>query len=330
MNFWLPIFLIIKKNDYLLYSNDKYIPFFNKEVIDLLQRSPKSFTIKGFSIGGIQLEVFNKYREAISLNREEKIESKSFIETIKPFIIFYKSLNEYSQQTRELSPITLDFRNIVKNATDPQKTFFIDLPTKLGFNEKTLLEDRQALNTFISVINESISELRNVYTNLIERVENSILSSLNITSLSFPDYLNIINRKYQNIKRNILPTKLLQFYERLVSKHNIKQHWIEAICYIFINKPLDNIVDQEVEYVIDSIIKMINALDDYIDFDVDDSNAFKIHITSASEGYKDKQILLSNTNSQLIEELTNKIEKSLGNDEKLNIAALATILSKKL
>lgn len=68
----IPIFLIIKKEDYALYSNETYIPNLNKEVLDLLQRNPSDFQIRTFAVEGIRLDLFNKYREAINLKGKIK------------------------------------------------------------------------------------------------------------------------------------------------------------------------------------------------------------------------------------------------------------------
>ena len=50
---WLPSFLIIKKDDFALYSGDSYVPFFNKDVLDLLHRNSNSLYVKSFSVGGL-------------------------------------------------------------------------------------------------------------------------------------------------------------------------------------------------------------------------------------------------------------------------------------
>ena len=51
LDFWIPIFLFIKRDDYALYDNDIFQPFLNLDFIDYLIKYPQNITIKKFNIG---------------------------------------------------------------------------------------------------------------------------------------------------------------------------------------------------------------------------------------------------------------------------------------
>lgn len=114
--------MIIRKNDYTLYNETGiYIPTITREVLDILQKAPAGFAIKAFNVEGVKLDLFCKYREALNLNPDEEFTADSLVETIKPFLIFYKKLNKYTKQTRRLQKSTLEFRSVLAKATDPEK-----------------------------------------------------------------------------------------------------------------------------------------------------------------------------------------------------------------
>ena len=99
IDFWLPIFLFVKQQEFALYNGETFVLNINKELFELLQKRLNDFTIKAFDISGIKLELFNKYREFLNKERGENITSKSLMDTIRPFFNFYRGLNIYAKTT---------------------------------------------------------------------------------------------------------------------------------------------------------------------------------------------------------------------------------------
>lgn len=87
IDFWVPTYLFIKRQDYALYSISMgaYMPNVNIEFFELLQKHPSDFEIKAFAVDGVKLSFFNQYRRFVNLGDEFNIKSDKFIETIKPF-----------------------------------------------------------------------------------------------------------------------------------------------------------------------------------------------------------------------------------------------------
>ena len=145
LDFWIPTYLYIKRQDYALYNSSKgaYMPNVNEEFFDLLQKHPSDFEIKAFAVDGIKLGFFNQYRRFVNLGDEFNIQSDKFVETIKPFLFFYKRLNEYTRNTRKIEhQSTMRFRDVLATAKDPEKAFFEDLPEALGFNKGNLTDEK--------------------------------------------------------------------------------------------------------------------------------------------------------------------------------------------
>ncbi len=121
LDFWIPIFLFIKRDDYALYDKDIFHPFLNIDFIDILIRYPQNITIKAFNVQGIKLDWFNKYRALINRSSKDKATSEAFIDTIRPFLTFYRGLPEYSKRTQKLSDSALKLRDAISNAKDRRK-----------------------------------------------------------------------------------------------------------------------------------------------------------------------------------------------------------------
>ena len=92
IDFWVPTFLFIRREDFALFNENGYIPTLSDENLELIAKYPQHYSIKTFDIEGVKLDIFNSYRAFLNQSKESKFDNNSFIETIKPFIVFYKQL----------------------------------------------------------------------------------------------------------------------------------------------------------------------------------------------------------------------------------------------
>lgn len=335
IDFWVPIFLIIKKEDFALYSNETYVPDLKSDVLDLLLKRPSDFYIRAFAIEGVRLNLFNKYREVINLKKEDRIESTSFLETIKPFITFYnRSLNEYARTTNKLQKQSIDFRNVLAEATDPEKTFFEDLPWVLGYKDIELETNPQYLYNYVDTLQNSIRELRTCFSELLNRIEVYILETLGIKEKDYYIYKGIIEDKFKNVKEYLLPAKQKAFHSRIIAPLKDRNAWLNSISYVILNKPLENLLDNEEEYLLDRLAYSFSELFDFIDLhnvvDSKEKSILKVDITTLNDGKKTKQIVLPDNKKEESEKLEELLNSYLSNDKDVNIFALCQMLNKKL
>lgn len=266
VDFWIPTFLFIKKLDYALFQNDNFIPDLNLEIIDIITKNPRTFKIKAFNLEGVRQDLFNKYRTLIGNNESIVMNKKGFIDIIKPFLIFYKQLNNYSKNTKRLSKTSLSFREVIIDATDPEKIFFEDFPLALGYDLQKLRGDKKLLESFIEDIRNSINELRTCFDLLIDRIINKISNELFGEKLHFLDLKLKLFHRYENIKEYLLLPYQKSFLNRVYSDIEDKNSWISSISYSAFNKHLDNLNDNEEELLIDKLISIFRELDNLCDF----------------------------------------------------------------
>lgn len=327
---WLPTFILIRKDDIALYSNDTYVPYITKEVLELLQRNLNSFYIRSFYVEGIKLQFFEKYREAINL-KSTSINKDSFIETIRPFLTFYKHLNAYAKTTKEISTTAIKFREIIANATDPEVTFFESLPEALGFKEIIISQNPEAIGSFVTVLQDSIRSLRTCYDDFLKSIEKYILNIFKISKTDYIDYKPIIDNRYKSIIIDLMPYDVKNFHSRLVGKFVDRKTWIESVCYVVLNKPLENIKDSEKTFLLISLRDKIFQLDDYVEMHKsNDESIIRLHITQNKGNSLTKQVIIPNESLEEVNILQNKIESVFSSNDSLNMAALFQIIKNKL
>jgi hypothetical protein len=331
IDFWVASFLFIKRDDFALFGESGYIPFVNDEVLELIIKYPESYEIKAFEIDGVKLDLFNSYRVYLNQHSKEKLDNKSFIETIKPFLTFYRGLTEYSKNTKRLRKDTLAIRNAIANAKDPEKTFFEDFPIALGFNEDALVKSKEKLHSYISKLQDSIRELRTSYDSLLNRFEEFILSEFIGNTLSFEEYKLKLQERFRKLKKHLCLPHQKIFIQRLDSQLDDKMAWLNSIAQAVLGKPLETIKDEEEVILYEKFKTLILELDSLTniskaDVDEEREEILGIELSSFVDGIKKSLIRLPKTKHSELAKVEAAIKSKLTNDKSLNIVALATIL----
>lgn len=339
LDFWIPTYLYIKKQDYSLYgTNGAYIPNINMEFFELLQKHPDEYLIKAFDVTGVKVEIFNQYRKFLNVGELDSIKSDDFIETIKPFFFFYnKRLNDYAKHTRKFNhEQTIRFRDTLARAKDPEKTFFEDLPEALGY-DKEALQKPDKVQEFCYVINRAVKELRSCYTDMIDRVESRLLDALGIASYDYTEYVQEIRARLANVKVYLLTDRLKEFYRHVMAEFDNRTEWYQSICYTALEQPLERLRDDQEEKLTDSLIALFQECEKYSDisrmekgdkdevysFDLVSTRGGNVHAQTfrLPDSDKAKSDRLKNSICQLIAET--------GNDN-VSVCTLLKILNEKL
>ena len=264
IDFWVPIYLFIRQQDFALYgASGNYVMNINKELFDLLWKHPSDFSIKAFSVEGIKLEFFRKYRQFLRQDDTVALGKGTFANTFKPFLYFYKNLNEYAKTTQKFNnPNVAKFRDVLANAVDPEKVFFEDLPEALGYKGDSLTQDDEFIQDYLDRIREAVRELNACYPELIKRIESRLVDQLGLPN-EYTEYKKVLESRYSNVKKHLLTQKARTFLDRVLAPAETSQEFIERISSAILDKQLYKIKDKEEEALVDNIIYLFYELDRY-------------------------------------------------------------------
>jgi len=337
LDFWIPIFLFIKRDDFALFSkNEGYIPEITDSILYLFTRTAADYEIKSFNVHGIKLDLYNKYREFLQLKDADRINNQSLIESIKPFLVFYRDLNSYTKDTKRLSKETIGIRNTIKETQDPERLFFEEFPKSINMDLSEILKSDKHLEEYVNKLRTCIKELRSCYDELVNRVELFLVEEvLQGEDLSFETYKAQIKQRYHKLKEHMLLPQQVSLLIRLNSLLDDRNSWINSICQVILGKSLDSIKDNEEEilkekikiafYELDNLVSIADIHEEKIDQEV-----LKLQLTSFNKGMREETILIP---KEVSEETQNKIEelsKTLGSNKKLNLYLLMSLLKKQL
>ena len=265
LDFWIPVFLIIKKEDYSLYSSEgEYIPHLTPDIMDLIHKNPNRFQIKRLITEGVNLEFFHSYKELVGYNESNiKGLESSYITIYSNFLRFYRGLEEFSKNTKQLSPEAVGVRDAISKAKDPETALFELIPRALGFTSLSKVSKNNI--EFLDALKLAIKEIRTAYSNLVDTLERNILKSIGIKSSTFEESKSQIIEKFSSIDVNLISNDRVKiFYNRVMSPLDVKHAYWESIADAVLGKRLDKIQDNEIPYLIEQLKNNFNMLTDFI------------------------------------------------------------------
>lgn len=335
IDFWIPTFLFIRRDDFAIFNEEGYIPNLTDENLELIAKYPASYSIKTFDIEGVKLDIFNSYRTFLNQSTESKFDNNSFIETIKPFIIFYKQLPEYSKQTRRLSPAALKIRQAIVTSKDPEDTFFEAFPNALGTSLSTLQNDKSKLQNYTVCLKNAVRELRTSYDALVSRFEEFICNEFVGKTVDFEDYKEYLQKRFAKLKKHLLLSNQKTFVQRIDSALDDKKAWLNSIAQSITGKPLEIFADEDELLLYEKFKAMILELDSLNNIskdDIDENNEeiIGVKIDTFFSNINPKIVRFPKNKTEEIVQLKNALKKKLGDDKTSNIAAVLNLLKELL
>jgi hypothetical protein len=335
IDFWIPTFLFIRREDFALFNESGYVPSLSDENLELIAKNPKNYSIKTFDIEGVKLDIFNSYRAFLNQSKETKFDNISFIETIKPFIVFYKQLPEYSKQTKRLSAAALKIRQAIATSKNPEETFFESFPNALGISLNNLQKDKTKLQSYTTSLQNAVRELRTSYDGLVVRIEEFICNEFVGKVVDFDEYKNHLQKRYANLKKHLLLTNQKTFIQRIDSSLDDKKAWLNSIAQSVVGKTLENFTDEDEIILYDNFKSLILDLDSLTNIskaDIDESaeDVIGVKIDTFFSNINPKIVRVPKNKTQEIEKLKVGLKKKLGTDKTSNIAAVLNLLKELL
>jgi hypothetical protein len=335
IDFWIATFLFLKRDDFAIFNDDSYIPNLSEENLELIAKYPDKYSIKTFDIEGVKLDIFNSYRTFLNIATEDKFDNNSFIETIKPFIVFYKQLPEYSKNTKRLSSSALKIRKAIETSKDPEETFFEAFPNALGISLSILQKDKSQLQSYTRNLQDAVRELRTSYDELLKRFEDFICIEFVGRSVDFDAYKSYLQKRFSKLKKHMLLSNQKTFVQRLDSPLDDKKAWLNSIAQAVAGKTLEMFSDEDEILLYERFKSMILELDSLTkisntDIDESEEEVIGVKIDSFFSKIDPKVVRVPKSKSVEIEKLKNELKNKLGKDNTSNIAAVLNLLKELL
>ena len=336
IDFWIPTFLFLKRNDFALFSDEYgYVPTLSPDVFEMIGKVPHKYQIKAFDLEGVRLDLFNSYRGLMNLNEQLRFDNQAFVETIKPLLVFYIKLPEYSKNTQRLHRETIAIRESIAKSKDPEETFFKDFPTALGYSIDSLQRSAENLANYADRLQEAIRELRTCHDELINRFEKMILEDCIGKDMPFESYQVMLQKRFKKLKKHLLLSSQNTFTQRIDSDIDDSKAWLNGIAQALVGRGFDKFKDEDEILLHDRFRQMILDLDSLtnlssVEINTEQEEAIGLEFTSFAAGIQKNLVRLPKNKLEKALILESEVQRTLSKDKSLNIVVLTNILKKLL
>ena len=332
-------YLMTRLQNYAIYCESIYRPSIDSLFIDYLLKSPKDISLRVMNFSAIGQKILAGV--VITLNALHPTE-RPLVETSEPLEIARRlvatvmNVAPWVLRTRHLSKNAIKLRELIKNATDPNKVLFDDLPSL--FKEHEISLSKGDVQPIIHELSISLNEIVSAYPALMDSFKEQLCSELDVDDKSGGG-LEEINFRAKNIMQATGDFKLDAFAMRLAGYHGSTVD-IEGIVSLASDKPTRDWIDIDVSRArlrVAELSQQFNHVEAYGRVlnreDYRHAVAFTVGLNGTPRTYvseftvkKSQQKVISNLEKKLSEVLS--VEENLSDD--LVLAALANIGAKIL
>lgn len=314
--FWVPMFLIINKEDFALFhETNGFIPYLTDDVLDLIHKNPTNYSIKSYDVSGLNVNLLESYKELVQVGDTVLGAKSTFLSIFGNFLRFFRGLNEYTINTKKLSPKAINLREAIKNAKDPEDALFNQFPNALGFHSISLKDDEGKLESYTFHIQDAIREIRTAYDALLDRIEEKILHSFYCETTEFESYKSEIQSRLNGVNLSLLGTEQAIFYKRLISPLDDRASWLKSVADAALGKSIDKMIDEEEALLVTNLEEYLLGLiraSELHEFKSDENRKMvSIQLFGSTGNMINDKIIISNEYNKELESIRKQLKEKL-------------------
>ncbi|XWW48023.1 hypothetical protein JYG30_11525 [Fibrella sp. USSR17] len=338
IEFWVPTFLFIKRDDFAFFEDGVYIPELSSDILELMMKAPQNYAIKAFGVDAPRINLLNSYRHLFNQSTQIRFGNAAFIDTVRPLLTFYRALPDYTKQTKRLSKEALAIRAAVSMALEPEKTFFEDFPTALGYSFDSLQRQPDLVEVYFLQLTDAIREIRTAHDDLISRFEAFLQSEYATPGASFESYKARLQDRFDGLNRDLLMPEQRTLLLRIDSPLDDRIAWLNSLVQAITGRSSNNLRDTDEVLLYDKFRKQVRQLDNLhtlsnITVDEEHEEVFSLQIGTLIDGLRAQQeevIRMPAAKKKDVEQVEKKLRALLGTDSIVNIAALTNLIREQL
>ena len=210
-----------------VYEDDRFVVDLDSATFERIVKQPGSFQIQGCRVTGERKLVLSRFQSGLKITQSDA----TVVEVIRGLYRVFNNLPECTQKTRKLSQCAQTVRDLFKEAKEPERLLFADLPVALGvsaFSEHEIVQDN--IDRFFKSWNQTATEIVGYYANVINMIESQLC-----TALSANDWEELRLRAV-NIETNVAEATVKSFIARAANMTITREKWLESVAAAVVGK----------------------------------------------------------------------------------------------
>ena len=212
--------------------------------IDYLTNDPADVQVRWMNLSDASRRLLSELADVVrDLDEKNKLNHLEPIDVARGLVAIHDRLPPWTGRTQRLSRNAKRIRQLLKQANDPNRLIFDDIPNVL--NEAPDIEDGEAIRQIANYVREGLSELRLAYPAMLNRMREMLLTELQVPNAS-PSMLAELHARADNVRELGGDHRLEAFIVRL-GQFQGKNEDMEGLAGMAMNKPPQNWVDPDID-----------------------------------------------------------------------------------
>lgn len=212
--------------------------------MDYLAKDPDDIQLRWMDLSDVSRRLLSDMADLVrELDGENQLTDLEPIDVARGLVAIYDRLPSWVVHTQRLSGNAKRVRQLFKQANDPNKLIFDDIPHVLG--DGVEIGEKEILRRIANQMQEGLAELRQAHPALLHRMQETLLVELEVPNAS-PPMLAELRARAENIRQLGGDHRLEAFVVRLAQFQGSEDE-MESLASMASNKPLRNWVDSDID-----------------------------------------------------------------------------------
>ena len=212
--------------------------------IDYLAKDPADVQLRWMDLTEVSRRLLSEMADVVrELDEENELSHLEPIDVARGLVAIHDRLPPWVGRTQHLSRNAKRIRQLFKQAKDPNRLIFDDIPQVLG--DAPGVGEEEAMQRIAGQVREGLMELRQTYPAMLNRMREMLLAELQVPNAS-PAMLAELRDRAENIRELGGDHRLEAFIVRL-ARFEGRDEDMESLAGMAINKPPRGWVDPDID-----------------------------------------------------------------------------------
>ncbi|MDE2665979.1 MAG: ATP-binding protein [Acidobacteriota bacterium] len=212
--------------------------------IDYLAKDPKDVQLRWMDLTEVSRLLLSELADVVRhLDEENELSHLEPLDVARGLVAIHDRLPPWVNRTQRLSRNAKRVRQLFKQANDPNRLIFDDIPRVL--NDATATGEHESMQRIASQVSKGLGELRQAYPAMLNRMRELLLAELQVPNAS-SSMLAELRDRAENIRGLGGDHRLQAFIVRL-ARFEGQDEDMESLAGMAVNKPPRNWVDPDID-----------------------------------------------------------------------------------
>ena len=221
--------------------------------IDYLAKDPADVQLRWMDLTGVSRLLLSEMADVVrGLDEENELSHLEPLDVARGLVAIHDRLPLWVGRTQRLSHNAKHIRQLFKQAKDPNRLIFDDIPKVL--NDAPDIGEGEATQRIASQVREGLRELRQAYPAMLNRMRETLLAELQVPN-ALPSMLAELRSRAENIRELGGDHRLEAFIVRLARFEGHDED-MESLAGMAVNKPPRDWVDPDIDRAVVELAEM--------------------------------------------------------------------------